>query len=70
MFKDAGWFIFFEKIKEYNVEVSQEFARKFIGTQVDFTSLNFEFSETSIVEETSFPIDGDKWFKNSLLKQI
>ena len=45
------------------MEVSQEFARKFTGTQVDFTSLNFEFSETSIVEETSFPTDGDKWFK-------
>ena len=39
MLKDAGWFVFFDKLKGYNVEVSKEFAKKFTGTQVDFTRL-------------------------------
>ena len=45
------------------MEVSQEFARKSTCTQVDFKKLNFESFKTSIVEETGFPIDGEKWFK-------
>ena len=32
MLRDEGWFTFFKKIKGYNVEVSQEFARKFMDT--------------------------------------
>ena len=63
MFTDVGWFVFFENIKGYNVKVSREFARKLTWSQVDFTSLSFEVSETSIVEATGFPTDGDKWFK-------
>ena len=44
MLMDAGWFSFFDKIRGYNVEVTQQFSCKFIGSYVDFKSLSFEVS--------------------------
>ena len=60
---DAGWFSFFNKIKGYNVEVTQQFSCKFIGSYVDFKSLSFEVSEASIAVAVGFSIEGNQWFK-------
>ena len=61
---NIGWFTFFERITRYNVEVSQEFAKKFTSTVIDFASISFEVSRASIGEATRLSVDGDKWFKN------
>ena len=63
LLKDTGWFTFFEKITGYNVEVSREFAKKFIGTGIGFYSIIFEVSETSIAKAIGLSVDGDRWFK-------
>ena len=63
LLKYTGWFTFFKKITRYNVEVSREFAKRFMGTRVDFTSVSFEVSEHSIVEAIGLDMDGDKRFK-------
>ena len=34
LLRNAGWFVFFEKITWVNVEVSTEFARKFTGMSI------------------------------------
>ena len=60
---DAGWYSFFERIRGFNVEVSLEFARNFAGTQVNFVSMSFEFSEALIAEVTRLSIEGDQWFR-------
>ena len=63
MLRDAGWFVFFEKITGFNMKVSTEFARRFIGTRVEFDSISFEISEQSIAEATGLSTEGEKWFK-------
>ena len=62
LLKDAGWFIFFEKITRYNVEVSRKFAKRFTGTRVDFSSISFEVSKHPITEAIILSMDRDKWF--------
>ena len=63
MLMNVGWFTFFKKITGYNVEVSQEFAKKFTSTVIDFASISFEVSRASIGEATRLSVDKDKWFK-------
>ena len=53
---DAVWFSFFDKIRGYNVEVTQQFSYKFIRSYVDFKILSFEVSYASIAVAVGFSI--------------
>ena len=63
MLRNAGWFVFFEKIIGFNMKVSTEFARTFTGMRVEFDSISFHISEQSIAEATGLSTEGEKWFK-------
>ena len=44
LFKTTGWFIFFEKIFGFNLEVSHNFAKNFINETITFNTLRFELT--------------------------
>ena len=63
IFMNTSWYLFFERIIGFNVEVSLEFTRNFRGTHVNFASMRFEVLEASIIEATWFSTKGDRWLK-------
>ena len=44
LLRNACWFMVFRNITGFNAEVSTNFARKFMGTRVDFRSIIFKVS--------------------------
>ena len=63
-FKKVVWFGLCEKMKGFNNEVAEEFAKRFEGYIVELGSLKFQVTKEYIVVAVSLPMDGEKWFKN------
>ena len=64
LFKRAWWFSLFERIIDFNLEVSYRFAQGFIKDTVTFDTLKFELTEELIAKATGVSRDGELWFKN------
>ena len=65
LFRAARWFSFFERITNFNAEVSHYFAQNLINGAVTFNTLKFELTEGLVVGATSIPMDGESWFKKT-----
>ena len=58
LFRMAGWFSFFEKITDFNPEVSYSFAQNFINDTITFDTLKFELTKDLMVEAIGVSRDG------------
>jgi hypothetical protein len=58
---------FYFRFEGFNYEVARAFAKGFDGEIVTIADISFLVIGETIVEETRFPIDGERWFKNRTL---
>ena len=65
LFRAARWFSFFERITNFNAEVSHYFAQNLINGVVTFNTLKLELTEGLVAEATGIPMDGESLFKKT-----
>jgi hypothetical protein len=62
-FEQVGCMRFCEKIQEYNVQVTKEFAINFNSVQTRIVDITFQVSEETVAVSTEIPVQGENWFK-------
>jgi hypothetical protein len=68
--KGQGWLEFLEKFQGYNLQVAQEFSLSFDEFQAKVGDIQVEITEEFLSQETSLPLSGHKWFKNSKVEEV
>ena len=69
-FKDVGCYRFCEKIQGSHQQVAEAFSLSFDGSKVVIGKEEFLIDETLIIEVIELPSTGEKWFKNTIPKDV
>ena len=70
IFQDAGCYRFCEKIQGSHQQVAEAFALSFDDSKTVIGKEEFHIDETLITEVTELPGTGEKWFKNTIPKDV
>lgn len=70
LFRKAGWELVFQRFNKYNLSWCQDFIYSFNGYTSRIRTLQFPVTEESIVGATSFPTEGERWFKQQRLQNV
>ena len=66
-YEQAGWVPFLEKLKGHHEGVSLAFAQTYDGESFQFGDMKLTILEATIVEATSLPSSGEKYFKRVIV---
>ena len=69
-FQDASCYRFCEKIQGSHQQVAEAFALSFDGSKAVIGKEEFHIDETLVTELTKPPCTGEKWFKNTIPKDV
>jgi hypothetical protein len=70
MFRDAGCYNFCKKLQSSHQQVAEAFSLNFDGKKAIIGRDEFEIDESLIVEVTKLPMNGEKWFKTTVTKNV
>ena len=63
LMKNAGWFVFCEKLQGYYSQVTMAFIKNYKDEMVQLKSLTVRVNEDSIAEAIDVLAQGERWFK-------
>ena len=66
IFKDAGWFEFFQRLKGSDDDVAMEFAKNLERNQMEVRGLKLEVTEEVISRVTGLPVEGTMRFNRKV----
>ena len=66
-FQRVGCLTFYQNMQRGHPEVERKFSSHFDGLKTKVGDLEFEVSETSILDATGIPITGERWLKSMAL---
>ena len=66
IFKDAGWFEFFQRLEGSNKVIAMEFANNLKRNQTKVRGLQLEVTKEVISHVMTLPIEGKRWFNRKI----
>lgn len=66
IFKDVGWFEFFQRLEGLDGAISMEFAKNLKRNQLEVRGLRLEVTKEVISYVTTFPTEGKRWFNRKI----
>jgi hypothetical protein len=70
LFKGVGCYRFCQKLQGYHQGVTKAFAKSFDGFEAQLGPILMKIDEASISTATEMPVEGEKWFKTTSIKEI
>jgi hypothetical protein len=68
--KGQSWDAFIKRFEGYNLRLAKEFTQTFDGYKVKVGDIQLEVTEEFVSDATWLPSTGQKWSKNSKIKEV